>query len=98
MATGRSTRSESLEVFYASKDGAGQIGIVGGRRADGRLWSLSIDALVEAIERGERYYVRTPTETLLLTARRNAHGKPEINVGLGSDGLLATLPRLPDGE
>lgn len=95
MDIGSPSGKEALEVRYAAKDGSGHIGLVGGRSADGRLWTLSVKALVEAIEGGSRFFVATGSETLLLTITRDARGSAILNAGLIGDGILDRLPRMP---
>ena len=52
MESGSPSGKEALEVRYAAKDGSGHVRFVGGRSTDGRLWRLSVAALVESIEGG----------------------------------------------
>ena len=98
MEVGGPSGKEALEVRYGAKDGSGRVGFVGGRSADGRLWKLSVQALVQSIEGGARFYVATGSETLLLTISRDARGKPILNAGLMGDGVLDRLPRMPEGS
>src|SRR5438045_1446745 len=96
MDTGAPSGKEALEVRYAAKDASGRVGFIGGRSADGRLWKLSVQVLVESIEGGARFYVATGSEMLLLTISRDARGKAILNAGLMGDGVLDRLPRMPD--
>jgi len=98
METGSPSGKEALEVRYVAKDGSGHVRFVGGRSADGRLWRLSVQALVESIEGGSRFFVATGSETLLLTISRDARGKAILNAGLMGDGILDRLPRMPDSD
>ena len=98
MESGSPSGKEALEVRYAAKDGSGHVRFVGGRSADGRVWRLSVAALVESIEGGSRFFVATGSETLLLTISRDARGKAILNAGLMGDGILDRLPRMPDSD
>ena len=98
MESGSPSGKEALEVRYAAKDGSGHVRFVGGRSTDGRLWRLSVAALVESIEGGSRFFVATGSETLLLTISRDARGKAILNAGLMGDGILDRLPRMPDSD
>ena len=98
METGSPSGKEALEVRYVAKDGSGHVRFVGGRSADGRLWRLSVQALVESIEGGSRFFVATGSETLLLTITRDARGKAILSAGLMGDGVLDRLPRMPDSD
>src|SRR5258705_11984443 len=96
MDVGGTSGTEAQDVRYAVKDASGRLRFVGGRSADGRLWKLSVQALIESIERGARFYVATGSEALLLTISRDAQGKAILNAGLMGDGVLDRLPRMPD--
>jgi hypothetical protein len=73
--------------------GAEEITHVGGTQRGATRW-FTLDELIGAIERGERFYVQSGAESMLLSVQQNGAGKKTLGVGFepGVSRLLA-LPR-----
>ncbi len=64
-----------------------------GNRDGGIQWLTTRD-VIEAIERGERYFIQVGNESLLLTVQKGADGSKKVGVGIEpGPGRLLTLPR-----
>jgi len=72
----------------------GEIETVGGTLADGEAWSMTADALCDAIASGIRYFMRTSSSAFLVTAHRQQNGKVALGTGLHENALFL-LPRCP---
>ena len=75
-------------------DGAEQITHLGGTLPDGKRWLRTVDAVIDAIENGSRFYVRSTSESVLVSVHRERSGKKTLGVGFdGDSGRLLALPR-----
>ena len=73
--------------------GTEEITHVGATLDAGTRW-FTLDELIEAIERGERFYVQTGAESMLISVHLNGHGNKALGVGFDAGlGRLLTLPR-----
>jgi hypothetical protein len=69
---------------------------LGGNLPDGSMWFTTVDAVIEGIQAGVRYYVRTGAEAQLVAVARDENGAICLAVGLGGDWEpLLRLPRCP---
>ena len=61
---------------------------------DGTQWLLSLERVIEAIERGERYFIECGSESMLVSVMRDGDGRKTLSVGVEpSASRLLQLPR-----
>ncbi len=73
--------------------GAEEITHVGGIERGTTRW-FTIVEIVEAIERGERFYIQSGAESMLLSVQHDGVGKKTLGVGFEpGPGRLLSLPR-----
>jgi len=73
--------------------GAEEITHLGGMQRGSTRW-FTVGELVEAIENGERFYIQSGAESMLLSVQMNGAGKKTLAVGFEpGPGRLLNLPR-----
>jgi hypothetical protein len=91
--------ANALEITCVSVQavaGFRQITHLGGKLPDGSVWLTTVESVIEAIEGGVRYCVRTPAEAQMVSVGRDENGKKSLSVGLGGSWqALLRLPRCP---
>lgn len=73
--------------------GVEEITHLGGVQRGGTRW-FTLQEIVDAIERGERFFVQSGAESMLLSVHSNGSGKKTLAVGFEpGPGRLLSLPR-----
>ncbi len=73
--------------------GTEEITHLGAALSAGTRW-FTLDEVIEAIERGERFYVQAGAESMLISVHHNGDGSKTLRVGFDAGlGRLLTLPR-----
>ena len=75
--------------------GVEEITHLGGVQRGGTRW-FTLQEMVDAIEGGQRFFVQSGAESMLISVHQNGDGNKTLSVGFDTGlGRLLTLPRQP---